>query len=206
MSRLRNSVVETDYGQHRAVRDGLSLEAFSEARWYAAQTCARHEKKVAAQMVFRGIESFLPLYETISRWRDRQVRLKLPLFAGYVFVRIACRDRLRVLEIPSVVRLVGFNGLPTAIPDQDIKTIQDGLNLGLHAEPLPYLRSGQRVKIGSGPLEGYEGTLLRRKGQYRFVLSITLIQRSVAVSIDAADLVPLPPSHNESSESARARA
>src|SRR6266404_1332335 len=98
--------------------EGLSLPpGYSDQRWYAAYTCANHEKCVAAELKARAVEHFLPLYSSVRRWRDRRVRLDLPLFPGYVFLRLALRDKLRVLQIPSVVRLVGFNGQPAALAD-----------------------------------------------------------------------------------------
>src|SRR5215470_4543476 len=83
---------------------------FAERHWYAAYTCANHEKRIAAELQARTVEHFSPLYSSVRRWKDRRVNLELPLFPGYVFVRLALSDRLRVLQIPSVVRLVGFNG------------------------------------------------------------------------------------------------
>src|SRR6266852_464107 len=80
----------------------------TQPHWYAAYTSANHEKRVAVQLKERAVENFLPLYESVRRWKDRRMKLQLPLFPGYVFVRLALRDRLRVLQIPSVVRLVGF--------------------------------------------------------------------------------------------------
>ncbi len=97
---------------------------YSERRWYAAYTCAQHEKRVAEQFTQRALENFLPQYASVRRWKDRRVRLELPLFPGDVFVRLALRERLRVLETPSVVRLVGFNGRPAALPDKEIEALQ----------------------------------------------------------------------------------
>ena len=159
--------------------------------WYAAYTCANHEKRVAQQLAVRAVEHFLPLYESVRRWKDRRVQLQLPLFPGYVFVRLALRDRLQVLEIPSVARLVGFNGTPTPLPDREIEALMAGLAGGVRAVPHPYLKVGRRVRITSGPFEGLEGILIRRKNELRFVISLDLIQRSVAVHCDAADVEPL---------------
>jgi len=161
--------------------------------WYAAYTCANHEKRVAEQLSVRSVEHFLPLYQSVRRWKDRRVQLQLPLFPGYVFVRIALRDRLQVLQIPSVVRLVGFEGRPTALPEIEIEALKGGLQRQLHAKPHPYLTVGRRVRVKCGPLEGLEGILLRRKGSLRLVLSIHLIQRSVVVDVDAADVEPVGP-------------
>ena len=176
------------------VRNGAvpsALEYTSEKHWYAAYTRAQHEKSVARQLGLRSIESFLPLYEKVSRWKDRRVKLQLPLFSGYVFVRIASEEKLRVLQIPSVVRLVGFKGIPTPLNDEEMEAMQQGLNSKLRIEPHPFLTVGRRVRIESGPFAGLQGVLLRKKGGYRFVLSVDLIQRSIAVDVDGADVLPV---------------
>jgi transcription antitermination factor NusG len=159
-------------------------------RWYAAYTCANHEKRVREQLEERSVESFLPLYETVRRWKDRRMRLQLPLFPGYVFVRLALIDRLRVLQVPSVVRLVGFNGHPSALPYEEIESLKKGLASGMRAEPHPFLTIGRRVRIVAGPLAGQEGILVRRKGQFRVVLSIELLKMSAAVEVDVAEVAP----------------
>jgi transcription antitermination factor NusG len=164
-----------------------SLQLF----WYAAYTWANHEKRVRDQLEQRSVESFLPLYGTSRRWKDRSMRLQMPLFPGYVFVRMALVDRLRVLQVPSVVRLVGFNGHLSPLPDEEIEGLKKGLAGGVRAEPHPFLTIGRRVRIKSGPLEGRQGILLRRKGMLRVVLSINLIMRSIAVDMDVADVEPL---------------
>lgn len=164
---------------------------YLEPRWYAAYTCAHHEKRVREQLEQRSLESYLPVYEAVRRWKDRRMRLQLPLFPGYVFVRMALVDRLRVLQVPSVVHLVGFNGHLAALPDAEIEGLKNGLAGGVHAEPHPFLTAGRRVRIKAGPLEGREGILLRRKGSLRVVLSIDLIQRSIVVDVDVADVQPL---------------
>jgi transcription antitermination factor NusG len=156
--------------------------------WYAAYTCANHEKRVAAELRARDVEHFLPLYSSVRRWKDRRVNLDLPLFPGYIFVHLALRDRLRVVQIPSVVRLVGFGGLPTALPDTEMEIMRSGLSERLRAKPHPFLTEGRRVRVRSGPLAGMRGILLRRRGKTRFVVSVKLIMRSVAVEIDHADL------------------
>ena len=172
--------------------DPIPPADYLKLHWYAAYTCANHEKRVAQQLARRSVEFFLPLYESLRRWKDRRVRLQLPLFPSYVFVRITQRDRLRVLEIPSMVRLVGFNGLPTALPDDEMEAMRGALTRKLNAEPHPYLEVGRPARITSGPFAGLEGVLLRKKGRFRVVLSIELIKRSIAVDVDSADLLLLP--------------
>ena len=161
---------------------------WTEQRWYAAYTCAHHEKRVAAELGAREVQHFLPLYSSVRRWKDRRVQLELPLFPGYVFVRLALRDRLRVVQIPSVVRLVGFNGLPAALPDAEMEIMRSGLSQSLRAKPHPFLTVGRCVRITGGPFSGLEGILKRRKNNLRVVVSLELIQRSVVVDVDAADV------------------
>jgi transcription antitermination factor NusG len=165
--------------------------AQGEQHWYAAYTWAQHEKRVAEQMAKREVEHFLPLYSSVRRWKDRRVRLTLPLFPGYVFVRLALQDRFGVLPIPSVVRLIGFGGLPAALPDEEVEILRSGLADQLHAEPHPFLTTGRRVRIVRGPLAGLEGILRCKKNNFRLVVSVELIQRAFAVDVDAADVQPL---------------
>ena len=165
--------------------------AMAELCWYAAYTCANHEKRVAAELGARDVEHFLPLYSSVRRWKDRRVNLELPLFAGYIFVRLALRDRMQVVQIPSVVRLVGFGGLPTALPDTEIEILRTGLCQSLRAEPHPFLTVGRRVQITAGPFAGVAGVLKRKKNSLRVVVTLELIQRSVAVEVDVAEIQPL---------------
>jgi transcription antitermination factor NusG len=171
-------------------RVGLA-SSYVEPRWYAAYTRAQHEKRVALQLEERAVENFLPVYESVHKWRDRNKRMQLPLFPGYVFVRLALRDRLKVLQVPSVVRLVGFSGIPTAIAEEEVEGLRRALAEGVRAEPHPFLRVGRHVRVTSGPLAGREGILKRWKGSVRIVLSLELIQRSILVDIAASSVVPL---------------
>ncbi len=176
--------------QLQSSQEFAALDA--ESRWYAAYTCANHEKRVAEQLGQRAVEHFLPFYQSVRRWKDRRVRLQLPLFPGYVFVRIALKHRLQVLEIPSVVRLVGFNGRPCALADGEVEALRNGLSWQLRAQPHPYPSFGRLVRIIGGPLQGLEGILVRKKGNLRIVLSIELIMRSIVVDADMADVEPSP--------------
>jgi transcription antitermination factor NusG len=146
----------------------------------------RHEKAVADQLARRDVETYLPLYKAIHRWNGRRAEVELPLFPGYVFVNTAISNRVRVLEQPGVIRLVGVNGRATPLPDQDIERLRASLALGT-AEPYPFLAVGKTVRIKSGPLAGFEGKILRRKGKMRLVISVALIQRSIVLELEAGD-------------------
>ena len=162
----------------------------AEARWYAAYTSARHEKAVARQLDARQIDTFLPLYETIHFWKGRRAEVQLPLFPGYVFLRISPDERVRVLQVPGVAHLVGVRARPVPLADSEVEALRQ-LCSHARAIPHPFLSVGRRARVRGGPLAGLEGLVMRRKGNLHFVLSIELIQRSVAVEMDAADLEPV---------------
>jgi transcription antitermination factor NusG len=165
---------------------------YYETRWYVAYTNANHEKRVAEQLAQKSIAHFLPLYASARRWKDRTVNLQLPLFPGYVFLQLALCDRLRVLQIPSVVRFVGFGGMPSELPAEEVESLRRAQAQGIHLEPHRFLSAGRRVQITAGPLAGRVGTLKRWKGNLRVLLSIELIQRSVLVDIDVSAIEPVP--------------
>jgi transcription antitermination factor NusG len=167
------------------------LEPAAETNWYALYTCPRHEKCVAHEIEHRSIPCFLPMYRSLRRWKDRRKELELALFPGYVFARFALADRLRVLKLPSVVRLVSFNGQPAALPQGEIEALRERLSCGRCVEPHPYLRVGRRVRVSCGPMQGLEGIIVRRKDRCRLVFSLDLIMRSVAVEVDESDVEPI---------------
>ena len=166
----------------------MTLDEPGEGRWYALYTAPRHEKRVAAQVKQQGFACFLPLYRSIRRWKDRRKELTLVLFPGYVFVRMALQNRLRVLQLPGAVHLVTFNGQPAELPEEEIENLRSRLDGAGNIEPHPYLSAGRHVRVRSGPLQGLEGIILRTKDRCRIVLSIHLIMRSVAVEVDDGDL------------------
>jgi transcription antitermination factor NusG len=164
------------------------LNSDSRLRWYASHVRANHENRVGEQLKERSVESFVPLYESVRQWKDRRVKLHLPLFPGYVFVRTKLSDRLRILQVPGVARLVGFNGSPVPLEDGEIEALRSQLAGPVQAMPHPYLQMGRRAKVKQGPLKGLEGFLIQRKQKYRIVLSVETILRSIAVEVDLADV------------------
>ncbi len=156
-------------------------------QWYAAYVCVRHEKRIADQLARRAIEHYLPLYQKQYRWNQRQWTAQLPLFPGYVFVRIPLKDRVRVLEIPNVVHLVEFAGRPAVLSNEEVETMRRALS-ARKAEPHPYLTVGRRVRINSGVLAGVEGVISRRKKRLRIIVSVDGLHRSIAFELCAADV------------------
>lgn len=163
----------------------------SDPRWYAVYTTARHEKAVAEHFVHRNIESFLPLYRTMRLWKNGcKMTLQLPLFPCYIFVRISRNERVRVLDVPGVLTLVGSASEPAPLPESEIEALRIAIPK-INCEPHPYLVVGERARIRAGVLAGMEGVLLRKKNGLRVVLSLDLISQSVAVEIDANDVEPV---------------
>jgi len=170
---------------------GLPIE-YQVPRWYAAYTSANHEKRIAEQLKIQQVEYFLPLYPSVRQWKDRRVTLQLPLFPGYVFVRMALRDRLGVQRIAGVAWLVGFNGKPAQLPESEMDNLRASLGRGIKAQPHPLLTIGQTIRVKRGPLAGLQGILVRRKNQMRLVVSVQLIQRAMSVEIDESQVEPAP--------------
>jgi transcription antitermination factor NusG len=160
--------------------------------WYALQVRSRHENSVTLHLQGRGYEPFLPLYKSRRRWSDRFKEIDLPFFPGYVFCQFNPLNRLPILGVPGVVQIVGVGGIPAPLDEAEIGAIQAVVNSRLSSQPWPYLEIGSKVRIEYGPLCGVEGILLSVKGHGRLVLSVTLLQRSVAVEIDQAWVQPSP--------------
>ena len=156
--------------------------------WYALYANTRHEKVVARQLEERRIETFLPLYRSWHRWKDRRKQVELALFPSYVFVRIGEDDKLRVLKVPGVVHVVSFNGRMAPLPEREINALRHALENNVYAEPCPYLRVGRKVRVARGPMAGAEGILSRKKDKCRVVISVDVLMRSVAVEVDGSDL------------------
>ena len=164
----------------------------SQLHWYAVTTRSRHEKAVAEQLWQKDVECFLPLQEVLSKWKDRYKKVQFPLFPGYLFVHVPIQERrLDILKVPSVVRIIGFEGQPTSIPEDQLEFLKRLVFSTLPYDPYPYLEAGDSVEVIRGPLTGLRGTLLEKKGIYRFILSIDLIQQAVSCEVDACDVIKI---------------
>jgi transcription antitermination factor NusG len=194
-AREEATMTTSETGRPGSEQDGVSASTTdpdARLRWFAVYTASRHEKKVAQHLTEREIEFYLPLYQSKRKWRDgSRVTLDLPLFPGYLFVHIRRGERVRVLEVPGALAVVGGNGRePVPLPDEAIDALRSGLHLR-HAEPHALLAVGQRARIRYGALAGMEGFVVRRKSGLRVVLTLEYIQRSVSVEVAADDLEPL---------------
>ena len=168
-----------------------TVSAFSPSIcWYALQVRSRKENYVASQITGRGYECLLPTYRSVRKWSDRVKELEQPLFPGYLFSRFDIQDRRPLITTPGVLQIVGSGRTAIPVSDEEIRALQLIVSSGVSKEPWPYLEVGQRVRVNYGALTGLEGILVDLKGNHRVVLSVTLLQRSVAMEVDSAWLTP----------------
>lgn len=159
--------------------------------WYAVFTVPQNEKAVVKHLDLREIDSFLPTYETVRVWKNRQrMRLVLPLFPGYLFVHVNQRERSKVLASPRVLHIVGNGREYVPLADAEIELLRSGL-AGQRIEPYRELVVGDRVRIKSGAMRGVCGTLVKKGDGMRFVLTLELINQHAAVQVNAEDLEPI---------------
>ena len=162
-----------------------------ESVWWALYTRHQHEKAVADMLAAKGLEIFLPLYQSQRRWKDRRMMLSLPLFPCYLFVRGGGPDRRsQVVTTPGVHMIISRGEEAAEIPEGEIQAIRRSLEGRFRVEPHPFLKCGQRVRVKRGSLEGLEGILVRKKNQCRLVLNVNMLAQSVGVEIDASDVEP----------------
>lgn len=177
--------------EEKAPLNPAMLDASGDQSWYAVFTVPQNEKSVVRHLDLRAVESFLPTYETVRVWKNRQQKkIVLPLFPGYLFVHISRRDKAKVLQSPGVLHIVGNGREYVPLPDPEIEFLRTSL-LSQRIEPYRELVVGEKVRVKSGALRGVCGTLVRRASGVRFVLTLTLINQHAAVEVDAADLEPL---------------
>ena len=160
-------------------------------RWFAIRVKSRYEKLVASMARNKGFEEFLPLYQCRRRWSDRMKTVELPLFPGYVFCHVDPQNRLPLLTIPGVVHFVGVGRTPAPLEDAEIAAIQAAVRSGLSTEPWPFLEAGQHVRLEEGPLTGVEGIFVGTSKQDRLIVSLSLLKRSVAVTIERHWVTPV---------------
>ncbi len=160
-------------------------------QWYAVQLRPRFEKIVAQHLVSKGYEKYLPLYRSRRRWSDRVKEIELPLFPGYIFCKFDVLDRLPILIIPGVMSVVSSGGGPLAVPEHEIRAVQNVVESGLPYGPWPSMCAGQRVEVRYGPLRGLEGTVVEVKSTFQLIISVTLLSRYVSVAIDRDSVVPI---------------
>ena len=190
--RLRVNLQATGqtFGDQAAMNPAIMGTA-RDRNWYAVYTVPQHEKSALKQLDLREVESFLPVYETVRVWKNRQrMKLILPLFPTYLFVHINSRERAKVLQSPGVLQIVGNSREGVPLPDSEVEFLRSGF-CRQRIEPYRELVIGERVRIKSGVMQGLQGTLVRKSNSMRFVLTLELINQHAAIQVDAEDLEPI---------------
>jgi transcription antitermination factor NusG len=159
--------------------------------WFAIRVRSQCEKITSCTLRGKGYEEFAPVYRSRRHWSDRVKELDLPLFPGYIFCRLDPHDRLPVLTSPGIVSIIGVGKNPEPVDDSEIARIQAIVSSGVLAAPWPFLHAGQKIAVTRGPLTGVEGFLVGVRDQYRLVVSIQILQRSVAAEIDRDCVQPI---------------
>jgi transcription antitermination factor NusG len=161
--------------------------------WYVIFTRHQHEKSVAFALSNKNHEVYLPLYRSVRQWQDRAKQLWFPLFPCYVFIREGMDRQLPILTTPGVIHIVGWSGRPAVVPQSQLEAVRRIMESCLVVETHPYLRSGDRVRVKTGPLMGLEGILTRKKGEARLVVSMEMLGQSAAVEIDVLNVERIGP-------------
>jgi transcription antitermination factor NusG len=168
-----------------------SADSNANIAWYALQVRSRKESYVASHILGQGFECLLPTYKSIRQWSDRKKELEQPLFPGYLFCRFDFQNRRPLVTTPGVLQILGNGRVAIPVSDDEISALRLAVTSGMPKQPWPYLEVGQRVRVNYGTLTGLEGILVNVKGNHRVVLSVTLLQRSVAMEVDTAWLSPV---------------
>jgi transcriptional antiterminator NusG len=153
--------------------------------WYAVCVRSQHEKRVFDALRSKGFDCLLPTYREKRKWSDRTKILELPLFRGYVFSRFDVEKRLPILTTPGVLAVAGFGRIPQPLDPHEVEQIRKVTATGYPAQPCPFLKVGQRVRITAGPLTGVEGLLMQRRGQTKVVLSVTMLEKAISVHVES---------------------
>lgn len=156
--------------------------------WYALYTMVRHEKVVENALKKKDIKTFLPLRTTINRWSDRKKEVSTPLFPGYIFIHAGWEDISKSLNTRSVVRVLGNSDGPVPIPDMQIEGIRVLIENKINFDAHPLINVGREVVVSNGPLEGFTGKVIEKRGNYKLILSLDLIKRSVSAEVDINDV------------------
>lgn len=158
--------------------------------WFAIQTYARHEKRVASQLILKGVDHYLPVVSRYSQWSDRRKLVDLPLFPCYLFVHIvpSSECRIQILQVAGVIAFVGSGSHPAPIPDNQIEDVRTLIQSKVALDPYPFLKIGQRVRIRGGSLDGIEGILVRRNGARRLIISVDSLERSLSICVEGLEI------------------
>jgi transcription antitermination factor NusG len=166
--------------------------------WFALQTMPRSEKKIDYLLKQKGYECFVPIYRQKRKWSDRTVEIDLPLFPTYLFCYLKPSILGKVIATQGVTRIVGFGGKPVEIAVEEIEALRLLASSNFIREPWRYLPDGTPVVVETGPLAGTRGIICPSENGRRLIVSITLLQRSVAIQLDEDTVISVVADYRES--------
>lgn len=158
--------------------------------WFALRVKPHAERSLFGVLRSNGVETMLPLYADRRRWSDRVKTTDRPLFPGYLFCRLDSSTPLKLVTLPGAIGFVGFGTGPAPIPANEILSLERILDSGRRLRPLALLHQGERIRVVTGPLAGLAGRVLRIKDEHCLVVSVEILQRSVAVTLDGDAVMP----------------
>lgn len=173
-----------------AVHSQDLIPTVESASWFAVQTYARHEKRIAQQLALKSIDHYLPIVSRYSQWSDRRKLIEVPLFPCYLFVYIvpSAENRIHILQVGGVMAFVGPGRQPAPIPGNQIEDIRALIKSKVALNPYPFVKIGQRVRIRGGSLDGIEGILVRRNGARRLIISVDSLERSLSICVEGLEI------------------
>jgi transcription antitermination factor NusG len=166
--------------------------------WFALQTKSKNEIKVEHLLKQKGYECFTPTYRRKRKWSDRTVEIDFPLFPGYVFCRFNTSVLGKAVSTQGVVRIVGFGGNPAEVAIEEVEALQLLAQSDFLREPWKYLPDGTQIVVETGPLAGVQGIICAGENKRQLVISITLLQRSVAIQLDEGTVISVINDQRES--------
>lgn len=171
------------------VKQDVDSPDIYEKNWHALNVRSRHEKIVDQLLAEKGIEIFLPMRPVQRKWSDRKKIVYFPLFSGYLFVHSSLDQKRTILMTRGVVRIIG-RPHPIVVPQEQIDSIKRFVEVDVEIDPYPHLTAGRLVEVKRGPFKGLKGVLERKKGKYRIIINVQLINQSAGVEIDVGDVEP----------------
>jgi transcriptional antiterminator NusG len=161
--------------------------------WYVVHTKSRHERVVRDSIARNGFDVFLPEHAVWSRRSDRRKQVQVPLFSGYLFVAPCDHEGWvrRAVTTRSVVRVLGFNGIPMPVSEHEVESLRVLVECGENLQPVSYIGMGNTVRVEAGPLTGAEGVVVRKRRKDVLIISVRLMQRSVAVELVESQVVKI---------------
>ena len=180
---------ETSVYPENLLTEVAPVEAVEVRKWYGVYTMARQEKALARQLVSMEVPFYLPLVPKNNLIRGRKVQSQIPLFGGYIFVYGSDEERVKSLTTNRVSTILNVENQKQLT--HDLRQVSALIEVGAPLTLERRLTAGDPVRIKTGPMQGLEGEIVRRRGQTKLLVSVKMLQQGVSIEIDDFQLEPL---------------